>query len=79
MDTKTVIILLLIAFLVLGVNGALFMMTRNAGKNIGRTWNLFGKAVTRARDPWKENRDKLDELSNLVDKIREEENEEPNN
>ena len=67
MDTNGLIVLVIVLVLVIGINGALFMSLRRGRKF--QQFNLWRKAVGRARDPWgNEDRD-LAELSRRVQEL----------
>ena len=67
MKTDVLIVLILVILLVVGVNGLLVMMMRRGHGSHIRLWQ---QAARKARDPWGEEHKKLEELSGLVEKLK---------
>ena len=68
METNVLIVLIIVIVLVVGVNGLLVMMMRRGHGSHIRLWQ---QAARRARDPWGEEHKKLEELSDLVEQLKE--------
>lgn len=68
METKALIAIGIVLLLVVGINGALYLMLRKGKSN--RHFQLWQKAASSARNPWKEEDDQLQELSKLVDDLK---------
>ncbi len=71
MDTKVLIALLLVIGLVVIINGALVLMMRR-GRDLEHI-EMWKRAAHRARNPWKEEDQALQELSRLVAQFKEKE------
>jgi hypothetical protein len=67
METDVLIVLIIVILLVVGVNGLLVMMMRRGHGSHIRLWQ---RATRRARDPWRDEREKLEKLSDLVEKLK---------
>jgi hypothetical protein len=68
MDNGVLLVILILAVLVVGVNGALFLLLKR-----GRTdqyFTLWKKVANQARNPWQQEEDNLDELSRLVSDLK---------
>jgi hypothetical protein len=62
--SKVVLVVCLTLFIVIGVNAALYVSLRR-GNEAGQI-ELFRRAAQRAREPWKEEDEALQELSRRV-------------
>jgi hypothetical protein len=67
-ETKVIIALIIVIILVVGVNGFLILALRK-GRDIQQI-QLWQKAAKRARDPWQTENKDLEELSQLVSKLK---------
>jgi len=69
METKVLLALLLVAVLVIAINGLLYLaLRRDQSSQHIRMWQ---KAARRARSPWKKEDEQLSELSELVSDLQE--------
>ena len=77
--SKGVLVICLILLIVVGINAALYVTLRR-GNEAGQI-ELFRRAAQRAREPWKEEDDALQELSRRVAGLKraEPEADEPDN
>lgn len=71
METKAIIAIIVVVLLVVGVNGVLYLMMRKS--QVGRHFRLWQQAANRARNPWQEENDQLNELSKLVENLKKDE------
>lgn len=70
MDTENVLLVVcLTLFLVIGINAALYVSLRGGGTQT--QIDLFRRAAQRARQPWKEEDEALQELSERVAALKE--------
>lgn len=69
MDSKILIAILIVGLLVVGVNGALFLVHRRGAT--GQHIRMWQKAAKNAQNPWGEEEKQLKELSNLVAQYKE--------
>jgi sensor histidine kinase regulating citrate/malate metabolism len=69
-ETRVIVALCLVVILVIGINAVLFFALRNTSTT--RHVQLWQKAAKRARDPWKEEDEALNNLSKLVSQFRDE-------
>lgn len=69
-ETRVIVALCLVIALVIGINAALFYSLRNTRTT--RYIQLWQKAAKKARDPWKQEDEALQKLSELVTQFKEE-------
>lgn len=74
MEGKAFFAIILVILLVIGVNGALYLLMRRGKSN--QTIQMWQRAAKSARNPWQEEKDQLEELSRLVKDMRQGETEE---
>ena len=68
MDPKVILVILIVAVLVIGVNGAMILFFRNwKGSDTMRLWRQVGR---RARNPWEKEDKDLEELSKRVEQFK---------
>jgi Sec-independent protein translocase protein TatA len=72
MDEKVTLVIGLTVLIVVSVNVILFFGFRD--RSLPYQIELFRRAAQRARDPWQDEDDALEELSNLVSKLENREN-----
>lgn len=68
MDEKVALVIGLTLLIVIGVNVALYFSFRD--RSLPHQIELFRRAAKRARNPWQDEDDALGELSNLVAKLK---------
>jgi hypothetical protein len=68
MDTGVLLAILIFMILVVGVNAALVLLARR--NNMATGIRLWRKALRRARNPWEPENKDLEELSRLVDSLK---------
>ena len=76
MEPGVLLVLIIVGVLVIGVNGAIFLSFRrnspyNRFHHLRKSINLGRKAVRRAQNPWETENNDLDELSRLVESLKE--------
>jgi hypothetical protein len=71
MDSGMIIVLVVVFVLVVGVNGFLILFLRRESSRSGSSWfGLYRKFARRARNPWERENEDLEELSTLVEKLK---------
>jgi hypothetical protein len=70
METRVLIIVLLVIVLVVGINGGLFLWLKGGRSNPAEHYRLWQKASQRARNPWEKEEADLKELSRLVNQLQ---------
>ena len=73
MDKNALFVVVLLALIVVGVNGMLIFFMRKGKPN--QHFRLWQRAVTSARNPWKEEEKQLGELAEMVKGLKEKEEE----
>jgi hypothetical protein len=71
--SQVLLVVCLTLFIVIGINAAIYAALRG-GKEVGQI-ELFRRAARRARRPWGEEDDNLEELSNRVSSMKEKDKE----
>jgi hypothetical protein len=56
------------------INVGIILVFRKGGKRRDLPYKTLGKAINITRNPWRKETEQLDELSNLLDSIKEEKN-----
>lgn len=69
--SKAILIVCVTLIIVIGINAAIFASTRR--RRSVNTVAMFRKAANRARNPWEDEDAALSELSELVEKIKSDE------
>lgn len=65
---RAFLVICITVFAVVAINIGIYLSVRR-GDDVN-TINMFRKAASRARDPWKDEDDALKELSNLVARLK---------
>lgn len=68
METNVLVALIVVVLLVVGINGALFLLMRKGKPN--QHIRMWQAAASRARKPWEEEDRQLEELSSLVKQLK---------